>query len=101
MLTCCSLETAQPEISVDAGDQRKVVTYKPNPGPVQDVPCNTEVKLMTSTGMVVTIYLDCSKEKRRSPRSDDPSWGNEAEGGETNVTPGWVRPPAPGDPVPY
>lgn len=74
--------------------------YKNPIGGQQSVPCNTEVKLTTSSGIVVVIYLDCFQEQKRGPVSDDPTWGNNSQG-EIIIAPGWTKPPPPGDPYPW
>lgn len=72
----------------------------PVPGGVQGIPCSTEVRLTTATGMIVVIYLDCVQEQKKSPRSDDSSWGGVSQGGDITSLPGWTRPEPPGDPRP-
>lgn len=73
--------------------------YKKPIGGQQSVPCNTEIKLTTSSGIVVVVYLDCFQEQKRGPASDDSSWGNDSQGDVTSF-PGWNRPEPPGDPRP-
>ena len=102
LLSACALQTEENSIQ----EENHTVEVKTNGSSTTvqlndaDIPCKTEVNLITSTGMIVTIYLECVKSSGSSPLSDEPGWGNENNNKDISTT-GWTRPPPPGDPQPH
>lgn len=99
LLTGCAIDSMSELASTPEEDLREITNVF-SPGEIHKTPCNTEIKLITTTGMVVTIYLNCAQEQKKSPQSDDSSWGNTSQNEDVTSFPGWIRPPSPGDPRP-